>query len=340
MCRPPVQDDDLDWEDDEVETVAEGILSLGAKTGSDYAESIRNALAGYKLDNQWNAHARSAILVLDAATTGRLSITFYREFASAEYLERIQEWHESCKWPLWRKKGDEVILYLGAPSIDKIIQAAFGWPKKGQDKAYNVVRKRARQELIRCIFDNAPVPTDYLSKAICRVSNPLSVTDENGKFSRKRFNSILAVTCAILKQKNYNQKELFNMNIDHKRTDRDYLYGRLLGAADKLEEYALLKKDRQVTAALRYMQTFSMRPFTTWQIIHNELLPYKQQVRNSIADRELQNIYALLTADESENDNPLTPVYLVGYYHERAYIEHLISERSKQKKEESISDCN
>lgn len=343
LPNPPIQDDDMDWDDDtETETVAGRELTLRSKIGVDYAESIHNALTGYNLDNQWKAHARSAILVLESATQGRLSITYYREFLSSEYLEKIQDWHQSCKWPLWRKKGEVDVSYLGAPSIDKIIQAAFGWPKAGQDKAYDVIRKRARQELIRCIFDNTPIPADYLFRAIYRVSNPLCITDRNGKFNRARFNSILATTCAILKQKNYNQKESFNMNIDLNRTDRDYLYGRLLGAADKLEEYALRKKDndRQVTAALRYMQTFSMRPFTTWRIIHDALLPYKQLVRNSIADRELQSIYVLLAADESENDAPLSPVYLVGYYHERAYIEGKIYEINKQKNEETISDNN
>ena len=116
------------------------------------------------------------------------------------------------------------------------------------------------------------------------------------------------------------------MGIDLKRTDRDYLYGRLLGAADKLEQYALRKKDngRLVTAAIRHMQTFSQRPFSAWQIIHSSLLPYIQQVRDSFADRELQAIHVLFDASSFESDSPLSCLYLVGYYHERAYIDELI----------------
>lgn len=319
-----VQDADDDWDEDETETTADAVLLLGARTGKGgYAASIRKALQGYELDRQWKAHARSAIVILEAATTGRLSLTFYREFGSAEYMERVAQWHEDCMWPLWRRKGDKSVRYFGAPSIDKIIQAAFGWPKLGQDKAYEKIRMRTRQNLIRTILDNVPIPRDYLENAIHRVSNPLGINDANGKFDRLRFFSVLATTCAILK---HNTKESFDMGIDLKRTDRDYLYGRLLGAADKLEQYALRKKDndRLVTAAIRHMQTFSQRPFSAWQIIHNSLLPYIQQVRGSFADHELQAIHDRFDTEAFENDLPLSGLYLVGYYHERAYIDELI----------------
>lgn len=328
--NPPVKDSDLDWDDDEVETMSDKALQLCAEVGIDYAKSIRKALTGYNRDNQWKSHARSAILVLESATPGRLSITFYREFLSSEYLEKIQTWHEACKWPLWRKKGETAQLYFGAPSVDRIIQAAFGWPKPGQDKAYEKIRMRARQNLIRTILDNAPIPRDYLENAIRLVSNPLAITESNGKFDRRRFNSALATTCAILKHETNNQKESFDMSIDLNRTDRDYLYGRLLGAADKLEQYALRKKnnDRLVTAAIRHMQTFSQRPFSVWEIIHQSLLPYKQQVRGCIADKEIQSIHDMFMGCEKEfeNDSPLSGLYLVGYYHECAYIDERVRE--------------
>ena len=118
------------------------------------------------------------------------------------------------------------------------------------------------------------------------------------------------------------------MSIDLKRTDRDYLYGRLLGAADKLEQYALRKKDndRLVTAAIRHMQTFSQRPFSAWEIIHQALIPYKAQVRGCVADKELQAILNQFKGDGNEfsDDSPLSGRYLLGYYHECAYIDERI----------------
>lgn len=327
LPKLPVKDSDL-WNDDEPKTDADVTLDLQTRTGRDYADSIRKALKGYELDNQWKAHAKSSLVILEAATPGRLSITFYREFTSADYMKHVQSWHERCKWPLWRRKGDSAEFYYGAPSIDKIIHAAFGWPKSDCDKTYEKIMIRARQNLIRTIFDNAPIPLDYLENAIRRVSNPLGITDGKNTFDRRRFCSILTTTCAILKHETNNQKESFDMSIDLKRTDRDYLYGRLLGAADKLEQYALRKKgnDRSVTAAIRYMQMFSQRPFSAWQIIHQSLMPYKQQTRGSIADKELQAISNQFNGDgkDFENDIPLSGLYLIGYYHECAYIDELV----------------
>ncbi len=129
------------------------------------------------------------------------------------------------------------------------------------------------------------------------------------------------------------------MSIDLARTDRDYLYGRLLGAADKLEEFALRENGKsRATAAIRYMQTFSMRPFTTWTTIHDSLLPYKQQVKGCFADRELQIIENLFETIESyKADTPLSGLYLIGYYHEREYISWLIADAKAKKQSNETS---
>lgn len=340
---PPVSDDDEDWDQEEIITTADVMTKIGANTGLDYAKSLGKALAGFKPDRLVEAHAPTAVAIFESATPGRLSVTYYRELARDEYLENVRRWHESCKWPIWRKAKDsgKPFVVFGAPSFERILQASFGWSKSATDTGYQKLRQRVRAQLIRSVFDNAPLPADFVSNAIRRASNPLAVTTD-GQFDRNRFISALATTCALLKHNTQNTKESFDMSIDLARTDRDYLYGRLLGAADKLEEYALRKKDnsRLVTAAIRYMQTFSMRPATTWRIIHDSLLPYKQQVKNSVADRELQSIYANLSAEASENDSPLSGVYLAGYYHERSHIDDLISKARSRKSDADISNDN
>lgn len=343
LPAPPVTDEDEDWDDEEITTTADVMTKLGANTGLDYAKSLGKALAGFTPDRLVEAHAPTAIAIFESATPGRLAVTYYRELARGEYLENVRRWHESCKWPIWRKAKDagKPFVVFGAPSFERILQASFGWSKSATDTGYQKLRQRVRAQLIRSVFDNAPLPADFVSNAIRRASNPLAVTTD-GQFDRNRFISALATTCALLKHNTQNTKESFDMSIDLARTDRDYLYGRLLGAADKLEEYALRKKDnsRLVTAAIRYMQTFSMRPATTWRIIHDSLLPYKQQAKNSVADRELQSIYANLSAEASENDSPLSGVYLAGYYHERSHIDDLIPKARSRKSDADISNDN
>lgn len=338
---PPVSDMDVDWEAGEETSTADIMTTLGAHTGLDYAKAIRNALLQGSLQTQWNAHAPAAIAIFEAATTGRLSITYYRELRRADYLERIQQWHDRCKWPFWRKSKTtgHAFVVFGAPSFDRILQAAFGWPKLGKDASYEKTKQRVRAQLLRTVFDDAPVPPDYLGNAIRRVSNPLGIVT-NGKFDRNRFLAALATTCALLKHEYHKTKESFDMSIDLSRNDRAYLYGRLLGAADKLEEYALSKKsnNRIVTAAIRFMQTFSMRPFTTWRIIHDTLLPYIQQVKWSFAFREIQAVMDAFEPGAYENDSPLSGLYLAGYYHERARLDALRGTVQKNREESETSE--
>ena len=341
LPAPPVTDDDEDWGENEITTTADVMTKLGANTGLDYAKSLGKALAGFTPDRLVEAHAPTAIAIFESATPGRLSVTYYRELARDEYLENVRRWHESCKWPIWRKAKDsgKPFVVFGAPSFERVLQASFGWAKGTADTGYQKLKQRVRAQLIRSVFDNAPLPTDFVSNAIRRASNPLAVTT-NGKFDRNRFLATLATTCALLKHNTQNTEESFDMSIDLARTDRDYLYGRLLGAADKLEEYALRKKEnsRLVTAAIRYMQTFSMRPATTWQVIHNQLLPYIQQVKGTIAFREIQAIHELGAPETFADDAPLSGLYLVGYYHERAHIANLIVEAARKKQPTDSSD--
>ena len=341
MPPPPISDDDEDWGYDEIITTADVMTELGANTGLDYAKSLGKALVGFAPNRLVEAHAPTAIVIIESATPGRLSVTYYRELARNEYLENVRRWHETCKWPIWRKEKDtgKAFVVFGAPSFERILQAAFGWSKSTADTGYQRLKQRVRAQLIRSVFDNAPLPADFVSNAVRRASNPLAVTT-NGQFDRNRFLATLATTCALLKHNTNKSKEPFDMSIDLARTDRDYLFGRLLGAADKLEEYALHKKDnsRLVTAAIRYMQTFSMRPATTWQIIHNQLLPYIQQVKGTIAFHEIQAINGLGAPETFADDTPLGNLYLVGYYHERSHIEDFIAEAARKKQQTDSSD--
>lgn len=344
LPMPPVTDDDEDWGDDEITTTADVMTELGAHTGLDYAKSLGKALVGFTPDRLVEAHAPTAIAIVESATPGRLSVTYYRELARDEYLENVQRWHEACKWPIWRKSKDtgRAFVVFGAPSFERILQAAFGWSKGPADAGYQKLKQRVRAQLIRSVFDNTPLPADFISNAVRRVSNPLAFTNAKGQFDRKnRFGPALATTCAILKHHytTHNPKESFDMSIDLARTDRDYLYGRLLGAADKLEEFALRENGKsRATAAIRYMQTFSMRPFTTWTTIHDSLLPYKQQVKGCFADRELQIIENLFETIESyKADTPLSGLYLIGYYHEREYISRLIADAKAKKQANETS---
>jgi CRISPR-associated protein Csd1 len=309
-----------------------------AETGVNYSDALKRALGSYGLSKALKKHKRIAVFALDAATTGRLSITFYRELAENEYLERIVNWHDSCKWHqvFWDKEEKKCVSYEGAPSVDKIIETVYGKQRSPRDESYIKIKKTARERLLRCIFDGEFIPRDYILAAVHRVSNPLGVTVD-GKFNRDGFEQILSVTCALVRK--FYEEEDYKLSIELDRTDRDYLYGRLLGAADKLEEYVnRMKGNDRVTNALRYMNSFSQRPFKTWNIIHGQLVPYMQQFKG-VAFDEMQSIMQKFRSGDFDGpDRPVNGTYLLGYYHERARIEELakkLKDKSNAEKEGS-----
>lgn len=332
-----------------ISTTNDKLQSIQAETGFNYSEALKMALSGLKYSKTLNegAHTKTAIVALDVTTetSGRLSVTFYRELDRDEYLEKIAEWHEDCKWNhvFWREDGGKKIpvSYIGAPSVDRIIEAVYGKPRSRKDEGYTKIKKAARERLLRCIFDGASLPLDYVTSAVRRASNPLAVTTKNGGFDRNAFAQLQATACALVR-KDFKQRkeEDYALSLQSERTDRDYLYGRLLGAADKLEEYALHKKDndRMVTAAIRYMQTFAQRPFRTWQTIHACLTPYIQTVKGSFAFTEIQSVMELFKPGDYENDTPLNGSYLIGYYHERAHIDNLVAQAKANAKKTSTPD--
>ena len=65
-------------------------------TGKYFAEQFNLAVRGYagkiKVDD------RIAVIALDAATTGRLSISYYDEMGGKQYMDALLYWQEHCKW--------------------------------------------------------------------------------------------------------------------------------------------------------------------------------------------------------------------------------------------------
>lgn len=347
LPQPPVSDvlwDDLDAAEEPLS--ANNNVILFSQTGGDFAQALAKALNGYKEDAilKPRLHDPTMIVILDAATTGRLSVTFYREMSREDYLEKLCEWHRTCRWHFTAfhkgKQDSEAqrIEYEGAPTIDDIIGVVFGRPH-GSDSGYNKIKKVARETLMRCVFDNSPFPENYLRLAVQRASAPFAnAVNEKGKFNRSAFSRNLSVACALVNKSLIDKgKEPYGMCIETTHSNRDYLYGRLLGAADKLEEYALYKggNSREETAAIRYMQTFSQKPYSTWNTIHQTLVPYIQHVKNSLAFRELQEIHAKFKEENInfEDDTPLSGIYLLGYYCERAQIEQMAKELKESKEQ-------
>ncbi len=128
------------------------------------------------------------------------------------------------------------------------------------------------------------------------------------------------------------------MALDNKEKDRNYLYGRLLAVADRIEYSTYDEKDGgRVTNAKRYMSTFSQRPYETWKVIEENILPYMNKLgiaTQKFYENLLNEIYDLFEKETFMDNKRLDGLYLLGF-HSQAYDLKLKKEKVEDKKESS-----
>ncbi|MDH4120520.1 MAG: type I-C CRISPR-associated protein Cas8c/Csd1 [Deltaproteobacteria bacterium] len=290
-----------------------------ANTAQDLALRLKRLVAGYhaKLGDTDNV----VVMGLDSATPGRMAITYYRELTGSEFLERIEHWHKSIAWHLtgYDKEANTAIRFTGAPAPRDIAEAAFG--RRLDDK----LKKATVERLLPCIIDGQPLPRDLVHSTVRRASNRVGLDDWE-------WEKTLGIACALYrKQANENQhkKEDYAMSLEPNRTDRDYLYGRLLAIADNLESAALeLAHEKRDTTATRLMTRFADRPFSTWPVIHEALnrayMPRLQasskELYHGILSRDkrlIGEIKDLFRPDDFKKDTKLSGEFLLGFYCQR-----------------------
>lgn len=304
---------------------------LKISTYGSYAENFKKLLQGYgKVTNLKQHNPTICIAVFDAATTGRMGLVFYQELPKDTYLESIVNWHIDTSYYMtaWQKELDEKgkeksipIPYIGAPSYDDIIFAVYG--RSRGDKSYDTLKKKTRKQLLECMFGNHLLPKNMVEMAVNRASQPMSFTDMNGKFSKNDWERSIQITCALARKLYKQEKEEITLALEAERRDRDYLYGRLLAVADKIEDYSFFKAGKQgerPTNATKLMAAFQVKPYSTWGYLHGLLNPYMNQLNNPESYKSvnyykslIDEITDLFQTGEFEDNKPLSPLYLLGY---------------------------
>jgi CRISPR-associated protein Csd1 len=311
-------------------------------TEKDFAVRLNHAIAGYGCD--LDTQSEIIIMGLEAATTGRLSISYYREIGGMDFLNRIKNWHNTCSWKHTYKKvkdgidekgkpKSKYITFIGAPSPRDIILAAYG------DKVKDHLKKATIERLLPCIIDGAPLPYDIVSSAVYRASNP--VTMENWKWQMT-----LTISCALVKKyrcDKSNKKEVWDMSLDEKQSDRSYIFGRLLAIAQQIEEYALYTTgEKRDTNAERLMHQFKIHPYKTWGIITDKLKPYMTRLGSKgISLKELMTkVNSLLPYEEFISKKKLEDSYILGYYCQRQIFIDEKNQRIKEVQKKKLENLN
>lgn len=283
-------------------------------TAQDVAIKLKKKIAGY--GNNLGDTTDVVVMGLDSATPGRLAITYYRELTGSDFLQRINEWHESCAWihnygsievrdEKSGKTKKRYVPFIGAPAPSDITEAVYG--RRVDDK----LRKVTVGRILPCIIDGQQIPHDLVESAVRRASNRISM-------EKWEWEKTLSIACALYKK--YNRKENFLMALDENRKTRDYLYGRLLALAESLEQWALsLSHENRETNAARLMQRFAERPYSTWRTIELSLAPYKARLGGKSIKRQriIDEVIASFNPQDFISDKRLSGEFLLGYHCQR-----------------------
>lgn len=289
--------------------------------GSAFARRLAKAMRGYRADLSDSAGV--AVLALEAASPGRLAVTFYREHIPAEYINKLETWQEDFAWPLpvqiqeaatkGRGKPKSRTVFLPhAPIPDAIARVAYG--RRVDDK----LRKSTVERLLPCIVDGAQMPRDLVESCVRRACNRAGL-------EKWEWPEVLGVACALYKgyHNRLSKEKEYDMTLDTERRTRDYLYGRLLAAAEYIERTALeMADEKRPTNAERLMQRFADHPYATWRQLELHLSPYIQRLRSNPKKggllgrgmRTIQEIMLQFDTEEFTSSVKLSGEFLLGYH--------------------------
>lgn len=312
--------DQRDWDEDEI---------LEHETGEVQASGFHNAMRGY--GKKLGDTSRVVLLAFDAATTGRLAMTENKTFDSSRFLDNLTYWHETCEWQQVKYKDGHKYEYMGMAGVSDIAEAIYGTEQNGKltlnnKRMYAQVCKR----LLPCISERRKIPMDMVRQAVQKASSPVCY--------EKRYNweAVLGIACALVKKERKEQnKEDWTMALDKECRNRDYLYGRLLAVADKIERRTFDKEEDagRETNADRLMNAFSQQPYQTWEILEKKVHPYLNKLKlkeRNYYKMMLDDICELFDIDSFTNNDRLEGVFLLGYHSQMSAMRYTKTEEIKE----------
>jgi CRISPR-associated protein Csd1 len=208
--------------------------------------------------------------------------------------------------------------FVGAPAPRDITEAAYG--RRLGEK----LRKATVERLLPCIVDGLPIPRDLVEACVRHACKRAGLeTEQIGNRTYEReFEKTLGIACSLFRH--HHKQRGYEMALERTRTTRDYLYGRLLALAERLEAVALnVAGEKRATNAARLMQRFADRPMSTWRTIETALTPYKVRLRSRRPgflvniEKELDEVFCAFATEAYLADRPLSGEFLLGYHCQR-----------------------
>lgn len=294
-----------------------------------YKRKLIKTFYGYQ--SQFDKQDTIIVMGVDAATPGRLSVTYYNEMPALDFLDNIEYWGRTCRW-FFRKYDEKGHAYLKieTPILRRIIECAFG--RDGRDADDRILKEQV-QRLLKCMVERGTVPFDIVQALTIRASTPLAYSYS----SRER---VLSTACAMI-SKYHNrgeEKENDDMVLDNQNHDRSYLFGRLLAICEKIERSTFGRDENREPNAIRLQSAYVNHPMQTWKILNEQLTPYLQKLNPGLREyfrKMISEVLSLFKEEDSGKLNQsLRETYLLGYYLQRAEL----NKKKEVNKEESSNE--
>ena len=315
ILREPIQDWDDDWDDlsDLLFDHDSEEKKLNSDVVSGYRKKLQQAIWGDA--GCPDIKSKAMVMILDAATTGRLSIALYEEMQTSDLYRNIEKWHLDTSWIRYNFKKNQ--RRMQSFSLYEIAECAFGLEQGDFISCKQEVKNETILRLIPCVINGQKIPVDIVRNLVQKASKPLSYK------KTYNWNKVLETACGMihrtLMEQSKTGREEFGMALNHECRDRDYLYGRLLAIAEAVETTALknINAEGRTTNAHRYFEMFSNRPYRTWGGLYNRLMPYLNRMKSGqrvYYEKLIGEIMEMFQPDDFKNDAKLQPEFLLAYH--------------------------
>lgn len=293
---------------------------------SDYRKALSETLRGWK--NTIPGDAGAVVASFDAATSGRLSLSYYSEMLAGDFLERLYEWDLICCW-------EHFPFGVQSPSLYQIAACAYGTQRvsNGQSRMEvddRILRQQV-QRLLACRVDKGRIPTDIVQAIIAKGSN-LQILE------RAVREEVLSTACAVIRKYHFDwHQEELKMTLEPEKKDVSYQYGRLLAVFEKIERDTYDKDEMREPNAIRMQSVFSRRPQYAsrilWEQMKKAYYPRLKPGTRTFYDRLIGEIVEQISAcSNGSREEALKDTYFIGYYLQRNAL--YTSQNNKENHEE------
>lgn len=280
--------------------------SEAIRVPSDYQRQLKSTLMSFRQEKQLKDTDQAILVSFDAATTGRLALTYYNEISLGTFLERMHDWDAHCCW----YAGN---FGIQAPNLLQIVDCAFGVERKNYLETDDRIQRQHLQRLLNCKMGGGVFPLDILRALTQRASAPLAYEEANWR-------KIMQAACSALQKYRYDTKQGGNeMAWELDRKDRSFQYGRLLAVLERAEaDYYFKTGESRQTSAIKSMSEFRRRPFSVFERINRHLQrayldriePWQVKRYNKLVGEIFETLREF---PENELNRPLDDIYLMGY---------------------------